>query len=193
MTNVIFEESGPLTFSEEDSTVFPDYACGICSRELTYGGKGRKPTKCTPNNGGDPECYGINNARSSTGSSPRSSSKKVEAALAVMAGAYEQMIQILLFMSPAGAAALEERIPSQQMRNKMSFEASPALCDRVAGWGGKGGMWTFLLSNVAMMSVVGRIAYADVAAQKAMLESLLSASGSGMPDGFDLKSLFNIQ
>ena len=34
----------------------PEYPCHHCGFSLTYGGKGRKPKHCTPDNGGDPNC-----------------------------------------------------------------------------------------------------------------------------------------
>jgi hypothetical protein len=160
-----------------------DFVCPYCEQALQWGGRGRKPKHCTPNNGGNPECDGPGMKRvSASGSSgTKRGTKNVESALAVMAGAYDQMQQALLFVSPDAADELERRIPQQQARNRAAFEANPALAARVAGWGGKGGTFFFLLSNAALVSAVMRVALPDVRAQRDLLTFLRGGKGSTGP------------
>lgn len=158
-----------------------DFVCQECQTPLTYGGRGKKPTKCTPRNGGDPECYGKRTP--STGGSRRSS-RDVESALAFMDGLYDSASQVLMISTPNAAAELEKRIAAQQDRNRLAFEANPALAKRVAGWGGKAGMLGFILSNSFMMAGVARVAYAEIAVQRMM-------APSGANGGASLSDLFS--
>lgn len=161
MTNILFDGDDALTIDPPE-TNYADFACEICGTSLTYSGKGRKPKKCTPTNGGNPECFSTRVSTPRTGTSSARTEAKVTAALAVMAGTYQQLIDILIFVSPRASMALAERIPVQQATNKTAFEASPKLCERVVSMGGKGGTLMFAFTNLAMMAMVGRIAYADI-------------------------------
>lgn len=178
------DDYGPLLDVEKDAGPrigTSDFVCPFCDTPLTWGGRGRKPKHCTPNNGGNPECTGpgMKGRVSASGSSgTKRGTKNVETALAVMESAYDNMIQALLFVSPEASSELENRVPAQQKRNRACFEANPALAARVAGWGGKGGMLFFLLSNAAMLSAVVRVALPDVKEQAAVLSLLRNAGGS---------------
>lgn len=193
MSDIFYADAAAAT---DSTTGEPDYStgyqCEVCGTELQYGGRGRKPRKCTPNNGGDPSCFGSRTPSTSGPSYAKSSSKKVEAALAVMEGLYDQLTQVLMIVSPNGAAELEKRIPRQQQRNRLAFEANPKLTDRIVSMGQKGGSLTFILSNVAMLAMVGRIAYADVMAFRSAMDTLsnLGGSANGANGPADLSSMF---
>jgi hypothetical protein len=181
MSQLIYE----ATDTPDVPEITPEYSCQFCGTELTYIGRGRKPRWCTPKNGGNPECEGpgMNKSAATPGTSRASSStKKVEAAMSVMDGVYDGLSQVLMVFAPNAAGELEKRIPKQQERNRLAFETNPALCDRVMGWGRKGGTLAFLVSNALLIAAVGRIAYGEVMAQKMMADSLASAMNNGGPD-----------
>lgn len=189
-TFVPFSAGTPDT---EPGQVFTDeYTCVHCGTSLTYAGKGRKPTQCTVKNGGNPECFSQRGvSTSSVGSSVRAT-KRVEAALAVMDGVYDSMLQVLMVFSPRAAMELENRIPKQQLRNRTYFEANPKLCERVCSWGGKGGTLAFLFSNALLFASVGRVAYGDAMAMRQVLGNLQGSSdGTTTANGEpDLSQLF---
>ena len=186
MTNLIYEATDIPDSDSPD--IGPEYVCQECGTELQYSGRGRKPKLCTEKNGGNPSCpsYRQSGQRTTSGSGT-GNSRKVDAALAVMEGMYDELAQILMFVSPRAVLTLEERIPKQQARNRAYFTASPKLCDRVCSWGGKGGTLAFLFSNLAMLAMVGRIAYADAAAMKTVISAMNNGTPTGEPD---LSSLF---
>lgn len=195
MTNLMFEG---LTF-EDPAPQTTDLTCELCQNPLTYTGRGRKPKRCSASNGGDPECFGNVTARPATSSGPRVSarqSKNVETALAVMEGVYDGISEVLILLSPDGAVELEKRVVKQQLRNKACFESSPALCERVARYGGKGGTFAFLLSNLSMLAMVAFTVYNGTSAQMAMFQQMASMMNNGAPqtppEQFDLGKIFNM-
>jgi CRISPR/Cas system-associated protein Cas10 (large subunit of type III CRISPR-Cas system) len=191
MSQLFYESTEvPTEDVPPDDNVTPPsgYTCEACGAELTYNGRGRKPRKCSDRNGGLASCYGTTSGTPRQ-RLPRSSGKNTQAALAVMEGYYDQLSQILLMVSPHAAAELESRIPSQQLRNGLVFDANPALTARVCAGGQKATMLAFIASNLALVLAVSRIAYMDVVRMRAMVGTLNNAGGSD--GGLNLADLFS--
>lgn len=115
------------------------YTCEVCGTGLAYGGRGRPPTRCDAHK---------RNASQAGTSSPRRSSRDVDAAMAALNASHTSLAFLLMVLAPDAATAWEASIPSLDDRNRRILEADPALAKRIATAASRGGAGALVISHL---------------------------------------------
>lgn len=125
------------------------YTCEVCGTPLTYGGRGRPPTRCA-----DHKRAGS----SSGGTTARRSSRDVDAAMAALNASHTSLSFLLMMLAPDAATAWEAGRPSLDDRNRRILEADPALAKRIATAASKGGAGALVISHLIAVAPAAVIA-----------------------------------
>lgn len=129
-------EDGPAMPADLAPEV-PEFACEVCGKELTYGGRGRKPKYCDEHKKNKP-----------AGTRSASGSKRDEAVARQAAGVLSQINGLVglglyfapePFRMPDTAAKLDELAPKFEEQAFDALKNSPALARTIARAGGVSG------------------------------------------------------
>ena len=123
-------------------------SCETCGINFDHTGRGRKPKNC-------PDCRTTKTTRVS---SPRKSTKDVEAACAVLESAYSTVALGLFVINPRAATVWVEQCDRLQAQNRLTLAGDPNLTKSILRAGEKSGKAAFLISHVlAVAPVIGVI------------------------------------
>lgn len=140
---------------EADAGAASGYTCDECGKPLSYGGRGRPPTKC------DEHKRAGSSGRSSAPSGNRGS-KDVDAACNALAAAYESLLFPLGMASPDAAAMWVQKIGQLNNSNRLILSGDPALARRIVNSASKGGAAALIATNAMAMAPVFILAFNDV-------------------------------
>jgi len=150
----------PATEDSDTSAVNDsEYTCEVCQAPLTYNGRGRKPTKCSPRNGGREECY---STRGATLSQPRekSNDKLARQAANVLTGMNAGLGTGAYLLGLRGtAAAIRDANESFDPAAYEALKMDPGMCRMILRGGANSGKvmlaiaYLMLGMNVAPIAV----------------------------------------
>lgn len=132
-----------------------DLTCESCGKSFDHTGRGRKPKKC-------PDCRATRTATST----PRKSSKDVDAACAVLDTTYNAIALGLLMLSPRAASTWAEQLDTLQAQNRLTLAGDPALTKSILRAGEKTGKAAFLVSHVLAVAPVVMVIREDMPKRK---------------------------
>jgi hypothetical protein len=140
-------------------TAGPEFACRVCGKELTYGGRGRKPTLCDEHKRG-------NSARSSV---QKGGNEKLAAQ------AVESLMQLnglvgmgLMFGGFLGtASAFSERQDGFREQAYQALLTDPALCKTILRGGKLSGRFSLALAYATLIGGTAPFALQEMRERKA--------------------------
>ena len=139
----------------------PEFSCKVCARALTYSGRGRKPSKCSASNGGDPECFGSRAA--STGRAPKASGEKLAADAVAVLRSVNDMVGMGALLAGFNNTASAMAAGQEGFRDK-AFAAlvlDPSLCRMILRAGTNSGKVALLMAYGMYLAPVAMTAYAE--------------------------------
>jgi hypothetical protein len=149
-----------------------EYPCQLCGRSLTYGGRGRKPKKCSPNNGGDASCYGgaaKTAPRTRVGKSNNESLAR-QAADTLLIGHGVVAFGAMGLGLDKTAEAIGTANTNFDARAYSALLANPKLCRMIVRGGSGSGAIMFFMAYAMFAMEVAPIAVEELRAKKAAKE-----------------------
>ena len=143
--NLIADEAPPRTH---------EYACEVCGIELTYGGRGRKPTRCAEHK-----------RNASKAGSGRAGSNEQLAAQAADTLTYANKfagLGLIMLGLPATAESVALAQVSFRENVYQALLLDPKLCRRILTMGGKGATVGLVLAYGGMVSEIAPIALKEI-------------------------------
>jgi hypothetical protein len=156
--------------TDNSGPVEAEFSCKVCGQALTYSGRGRKPSRCTASNNGDPECIAKNGGKTATvGTRSKGSNEKLaKDAVAVLTSMHDYMAMGAMFMQLMGtASAIAQANENFVPRAEAALSNDPALARRIIALGSKGGKAMLLGAYVGFALSVAPVAMSEINAQRA--------------------------
>lgn len=126
--------------------------CDTCGISFDHVGRGRKPKNC-------PDCRATKPTRATT---PRKSTKDVEAACAVLESAYSTVALGLFVVNPRAASVWVEQCDRLQVQNRLTLAGDPNLTKSILRAGEKSGKAAFLISHILAVAPVVAVIREDM-------------------------------
>lgn len=130
--------------------------CKICGTELEYAGRGRKPTKCSPKNGGNAECY----AKQETAPVTRAGKNAALAAQTLASWNEYMVIGSMMAGLTETTVTISKANEVFEAKAAAALENDPELCKAILRAGAKTGKAAlgiaYLSFAVAVLPTAGR-------------------------------------
>lgn len=135
-----------------------EFTCLRCGRNLTYGGRGRKPKNCSPSNGGDSACYGTKGAKSSSG--VKGGNERLAAQAAdVLSGINDIVATGTMFVGfQATASMIAEGNEAFREQAYQALLIDPALAKTILRGGSSSGKIALVMAYAMFLAPVSRVA-----------------------------------
>ena len=157
-------DSPPVTDDLDDS----EFRCSECNRALTYSGRGRKPSRCSPNNDGDPDCYGKRGGNSSASGRKDATDRLANQAAKVLATVNAAVGTAGLFVGfHATAGAIAESNDEFEANAREALRLDPALSRMILRGGQNGGKLALIVAYVMFGASVIPAIQTDMAKKRA--------------------------